>query len=88
MTMFQYIGWQRIMDGQGFDIVFTGMFVVFLALTAISLFIAVLPKAMAVLAWHRPPKVLQPSSVQESKDDDAAVVAAVGFVLNERENSR
>lgn len=86
--MFQYIGWQRIMDGQGFDIVFTGMFVVFLALTAISLFIAVLPKAMAVLAWHRSPKVLQPSSVQESKDDDAAVVAAVGFVLNERENSR
>ena len=84
--MHQYIGWQRIMDGQGFEIAFTGMFIVFLALAAISLCIAVLPKIMVVLA-HSLYKIPQRSSDRKSEHDDAAVAAAVGIVLDERENT-
>ena len=81
------IGWQRIMDGQGLDIAFTGMFVVFLALTVISLCIAMLPKVMAVLGSILPERPQLPSD-QEATHDDEAVAAAVGFVLDEENNTR
>ncbi len=81
------IGWQRIMDGQGLDIAFTGMFVVFLALAVISLCIAMLPKVMAALGSILPEHPQLPSD-QEATHDDEAVAAAVGFVLDEENNTR
>ncbi len=87
MSIPLYIGWQRIMDGQGLDIAFTGMFVVFLALAAISFCIAMLPKVMAALGGILPEHP-QPPSDQEVTHDEEAVAAAVGFVLDEENNTR
>ena len=81
------IGWQRIMDGQGLDIAFTGMFIVFLALVIISLCIAMLPKVMAALRSILPEHP-QPTSDQEATHDDEAVAAAIGFALDEENNTR
>ena len=44
-----YTGWQRILEGQGLEVAFTGMFIVFLALAAISFCIAMLPRVAAAL---------------------------------------
>ena len=82
-----YIGWQRIVDGQGLEIAFTGMFIVFLALAAISFCIAMLPKVMTSVGGvlPEPPHNL---TDPESPHDDEAVAAAVGFVLDEKNNNR
>lgn len=85
MSILQYIGWQRILDNQGFEIAFTGMFIVFLALSVISLSIAVLPKVMDVLGGVLPERPHTPTE-QESPHDDEAVAAAVGFALDKKNN--
>lgn len=86
MSIPLYIGWQRILDGQGLEIAFTGMFIVFLALAAISLCIALLPKTVAAFG-DTPPE--QPHTPTESETPhDEAVAAAVGFALDEKNNNR
>ncbi len=81
------IGWQRIVDGQGLEIAFTGMFIVFLALAAISLCIAMLPKVMAYVGGILPERPHDPTEPESSRDDEA-VAAAVGFALDEKNNNR
>ena len=87
MSIPLYIGWQRIVDGQGLDIAFTGMFIVFLALAAISLCIAMLPKVMSAIEGMLPENP-QPPAGREAAHDDEAVAAAVGVVLDEENNTR
>ncbi len=82
-----YIGWQRIVDGQGLEIAFTGMFIVFLALATISFCIAMLPKVMASIGGVLPEGPHNPTD-SESPHDDEAVAAAVGFALDEKNNNR
>ena len=87
MSIPLYIGWQRILDGQGIGIAFTGMFIVFLALAATSLCIALLPKVMAAIGDVLPERPHNPTE-PESSHDDEAVAAAVGFALDEKNNNR
>lgn len=87
MSIPLYIGWQRILDGQGLEIAFTGMFIVFLALAAISLCIALLPKTVAAFG-DTPPERPHTPTAPESPHDDEAVAAAVGFALDEKNNNR
>lgn len=87
MSIPLYIGWQRVLDGQGLEIAFTGMFVVFLALAAISLCIALLPKAVAAFGDMLPERPHTPPE-PESPHGDEAVAAAVGFALDEKNNNR
>ena len=82
-----YIGWQRIVDGQGLEIAFTGMFIVFLALAAISLCIAMLPKVMATIGGILPEQPHDPTE-PESSHEEEAVAAAVGVALDEENNNR
>lgn len=86
MSIPLYIGWQRILDGQGLEIAFTGMFIVFLALAAISLCIALLPKTVAAFG-DTPPDGPHTPTEPESPHDEA-VAAAVGFALDEKNNNR
>ena len=79
-----YIGWQRIVDGQGLEIAFTGMFIVFLALATISFCIAMLPKVMASIGGVLPEGPHNPTD----SESDEAVAAAVGFALDEKNNNR
>ena len=87
MSILQYIGWQRILDNQGFEIAFTGMFIVFLALSVISLSIAVLPKVMETLGGVLPERPHTPAEPDTARDDEALAVA-VGIALNEKNNNR
>ncbi len=87
MSIPLYTGWQRIMDGQGLDIAFTGMFIVFLALATISLCITLLPKVIAALGGILPEDP-QPPSESVAKHDDEAVAAAIGLALDEKNNNR
>lgn len=82
-----HIGWQRIVDGQGLEIAFTGMFIVFLALAAISLCIPMLPKILASIGGILPEGPHNPTESESSRDDEA-VAAAVGFALDEKNNNR
>ena len=82
-----YTGWQRILEGQGLEVAFTGMFIVFLALAAISFCIAMLPRVAAALGGMPPEHPHNPTGT-DSPQDDEAVAAAVGFALDEKYNHR
>ncbi|MDE2848355.1 MAG: hypothetical protein F4Y38_02795 [Gemmatimonadetes bacterium] len=82
-----YTGWQRILEGQGLEVAFTGMFIVFLALAAISFCIAMLPRVVAALGGMLPEHPHDPTGT-DSPQDDEAVAAAVGFALDEKNNHR
>ena len=87
MSIPLYIGWQRILDGQGLGIAFTGMFIVFLALAAIRLCIALLPQVMAAFGDDLPERPNTPTEPDFSHDDEA-LAAAVGCALDEKNNNR
>lgn len=74
-------GIQNIHDGQGLSIAITGMIIVFAALAIISIFIALLPKMLVLLARAFPEEHHHSApSVKTAKDDDA-LLAAIGFGL-------
>ncbi|MDE2729322.1 MAG: OadG family protein [Gemmatimonadota bacterium] len=82
-----YTGWQRILEGQGLEVAFTGMFIVFLALAAISFSIAMLPRVVAALGGKRPEHPDNPAGTDAPQDHEA-VAAAVGYVLDKKNNHR
>ena len=66
---------------QGLDLAFVGMSIVFTALVLVSVFIAVLPRILAVIHPYIPPAQLHTQS--HSKENDApAIAAAIGFALH------
>jgi oxaloacetate decarboxylase gamma subunit len=71
----------------GVSIAIAGLMIVFLALIMMSLFIAALPKVVAMLETVLPEEEDHRSGVTEGHPeslvpDDAAVLAAIGFVLH------
>jgi Na+-transporting methylmalonyl-CoA/oxaloacetate decarboxylase gamma subunit len=70
---------------RGLSIAATGMLIVMLALTFISLFIAGLPRILAAVAKVYPEPVERHGKRTHPENlvaDDAAVLAAIGFVLH------
>jgi len=70
---------------EGLSIAATGMLIVMLALTFISLFIAALPRILAAVAKVYPEPVerhAKRTHPEGSVADDEAVLAAIGFVLH------
>lgn len=73
---------QNIINGDGISLAITGMVIVFIALSIISTFIALLPKVLPLLesilpeehAHHGPPK-------KAAKKDNSEVLAAIGYAL-------
>lgn len=79
MDLFQLII-QRIFDGQGFEIALAGMITVFLALTLISVCIAMLPKILPMFAGIFPePPTTQPTTSAPPNEEEA-IAAAVGYL--------
>ena len=68
---------------QGLDLAFAGMSIVFTALVLVSVFIAVLPRILAVINPYIPPAQLHTQS-QSNETDTAAIAAAIGFALHAR----
>lgn len=71
---------------QGLSIAFAGLMIVFLALILISLFITALPKVVAMLETLIPEEDhhagVPEGHPESSVPDDAALLAAIGFVLH------
>lgn len=77
--------WQNVIDGNGLGITITGMLIVFSGLLLISLFIAALPKLLA-LKESKPEK--KPTPINEpaepTEDEIMAVIALVLHLETER----
>lgn len=76
-------GWQAIQDNGGLSLSITGMLIVFVALTLISLFIAMLPKVLDLLepVLPRPHHPAVRSPDEQLPADEEKIVAAIGYVL-------
>ena len=83
-------GLRNIAEGNGIGISITGMTIVFIALSLISAFIAMLPKALRVLAVYLPPEIEShgiPAQTVEPTVEEGEVIAAIGSVLHQQMNS-
>lgn len=84
LPLAQAKGFQAISEGNGISIAITGMLIVFVALTLISVFIRLLP---IVLAKFEPilPRLeshtQSPTSAERLPSDDKKIIAAIGYVL-------
>ena len=78
-----------ITENNGFVIAGTGMLIVFIALTLISVFIALLPKVLAILSFVLPPEEAHshPKATQKSTDEDEVAVA-ITFALHQVEMNK
>ena len=77
--------WQYVIDGNGLSVTVTGMLIVFFALIIISVFIALLPRVLTVVARFFPEKE---EGVARAAEPDARVIAALGYVLHQRMRAR
>lgn len=80
--------YQNILDGQGFELAFAGMIIVFTALSLVSIFIALLPHCLVfVNRWipevhhHSAPKA---KTKAPAAANEAEIAAAIGYVLHSR----
>ncbi len=74
-------GFHNIQNADGIAIAITGILIVFAALTIISLFIALLPKMLGLLAKVVPEEHHHAApSAKKDKNEDA-LLAAIGFGL-------
>ena len=80
--------YQNIINGQGFELAFAGMIIVFTALSLVSIFIALLPHLLvSVNRWvhevhhHSAPKTKAKSP---AAGNDTEIAAAIGYVLHNR----
>ena len=80
--------YQNIIAGDGFELAFAGMTIVFTALVLVSIFIAVLPKVLVVLN-RLIPEVHHHTAAPQQREasDETAVAAAIGFALHTQKQS-
>ena len=81
------MGMENVHAANGVDIALTGMLIVFVALTLISLFIASLPRLLTVLNrfWPEPEGFAPVASASAAADEGVSgpVVAAIGYALHQ-----
>lgn len=76
------LGFQNVIDGNGFIIAVMGMLIVFAALALISLFIAFLPAMLKALSAVLPEEHHHgPAPSQKKSRDNDAFLAAIGYAL-------
>lgn len=80
-----HFSFQNVVDGNGIGLAVTGMTIVFTVLGLISLIIAALPRLLEFLPppaeHHGAPA---PAAAPAASQDDAALVAAIGYALHAR----
>ena len=81
--------YQNIITGQGFQLAFAGMTIVFTSLVLVSIFIALLPKVLVVLN-RLIPEVHQHTAAPKQREtsDETAIAAAIGFALHTQQQPR
>ncbi len=81
--------YQNIAAGQGFELAFAGMTIVFTALVLVTLFIVLLPKVLVVVNRLIPEVHLHTTSPPRTQgDDDSSIAVAVGFAFHARQQGR
>lgn len=75
-------GIENIIEGQGISIALTGMFIVFVALSLITLSIFLLPKILGFLTKFIPQKAGVPGMPRDSSKEADEIIAAIGYVLH------
>ena len=78
------MGLENIDQAQGWGIAATGLIIVFVALTMISVFIKLLPRAMGVLDTVFPEDHHGHGAPAKKAAADEEVIAAIGFALHHR----
>lgn len=81
---------QNITDVRGYAIAITGMVIVFVALTLISLFLAALPRVLNQLSTVFPEPSVQRAvaPVKNATAGDEEIVAAIGAALQRHHGGR
>ena len=84
MTLANIIDFSRVTDSEGIAIAVTGMFIVFAALSLITVFIFALPHLLAVVSKVLPETVDKHAVPDRSEGllPNEPVLAAIGFVLH------
>lgn len=73
---------QNIINGDGISLSITGMVIVFIALSIISTFIALLPKMLPILESILPEEHVHHGPTKKAdKKDNSEVLAAIGYAL-------
>lgn len=82
------LSYQNILDGQGFEMAFAGMTIVFVALSMVSIFIALLPRILVVVNQYIPEGHAHATANPKpaAADAEEAAVAAVAYAV--RRHSR
>ncbi len=78
-------GFQAISDGNGISISITGMLIVFVALSLISLFLRLLPSVLEKLEPILPrleSHTQPPTAAEQLPADKEKIIAAIGYVLH------
>ena len=81
------MGINNITEAQGFPIAITGLTIVFVALTLISVFIALLPRVMEALSAILPEESHADPAKASRAAMDEQLVAAIGFALHQRKRN-
>lgn len=79
------MGFDNIWNNDGFGIAVAGMSIVFVTLTLICLFIALLPRLLQVLEFFLPVEPEPVPAVDRGRTEDEQLIAAIGIVLHDRE---
>jgi len=78
------LSYQNILDGQGFEMAFAGMTIVFVALSMVSIFIALLPRILVVVNQYIPEGHAHatPNPKPAAANAEEATVAAVAYAVH------
>lgn len=76
------MGFDNIIQAKGIGIALTGLTIVFVALTMISVFIALLPHATGLLSALFPEEQHKPAKSPAPAEEE--LVAAIGFAMHQR----
>jgi sodium pump decarboxylase gamma subunit len=78
------LSYQNILDGQGFEMAFAGMTIVFVALSMVSIFIALLPRILVVVNQYIPEGHARatPNPKPAAANAEEAAVAAVAYAVH------
>ena len=79
------MGIDNILESNGFGIAATGMTIVFVALTVISVFIYLLPKVLSAFERVVPPASEPQVAALPPSSDDEQIAAVIGFALHQHE---
>ena len=74
----------NIFANDGIGIAITGMLIVFVALVLITIFVALMPKVLGLLAGVLPPEIEHHAALVEPSVDNEALAVAIGFALHSK----